>query len=76
MKLSELIKQAGDENVVFQNILHSSPEIRVGKKEGTISFCSEKAKTSDLCRQASTGESGQWTALVVWIPTEKIPASV
>jgi hypothetical protein len=74
MKLSELIQSVGDENVALQNILHSSPDLRVGKKEGTITFSTDSAKTSDLCRQAATGEAGQWTALVVWIPTDKIPA--
>lgn len=73
MKLSELIQHVGDENVVIQNIMHSSCTMNVGKSEGRITFSTDKAKTSDLCQQGATGQKGQWTALVLWLPTDKLP---
>lgn len=74
MKLSELIQHVGDDNVILQNILHSSPTMNVGKKDGRITFSTDRQKTGDLCTQGATGQKGQWTALVVWIPTDKLPA--
>lgn len=77
MKLSKLIEHVGDENVVLQNIMHSSPSLRVCKHDGQVTFCTDKAKVRDLIQQ--TGgvggfvASGKWTALVVWIPTDKLP---
>ncbi len=73
MKLSKLIERVGDDNVVLQNILHSSPELQQCKNDGRVSFFTDKAKVNDLIRQAATGEKGQWTALVVWLPTDKLP---
>lgn len=74
MKLSHLIQIVGDDNVSLQNILHSSPTMNVGKKEGRITFSTDRAKVGDLCTQGATGQKGQWTALVVWLPTDKLPS--
>jgi len=73
MKLSKIIESVGDNNIVLQNILHSSPNINVGKNDGKISFYKDKAMTQDLVNQAAQGKGGKWTALVVWLPTDKIP---
>ena len=73
MKLSTLIAAVGDENIQLQNILHSSPNIRTGKKHGTIVFHTSNDKTQDLIDQIVTGEHGKFTAILLWIPTDKIP---
>lgn len=72
MKLSDLIKHIGDDNVLMQNVMHSSPDIKCGKKDGIISFSTDKAKAQDLINQAAFGERGGWTALVVWMRNEDI----
>ena len=71
MKLSDLIKTVGDENIGVQNLLNSSPGITCGKRDGKISFSTEKTKAQDLMNQA-IGRGGEWTALVVWIPKNMI----
>jgi len=73
MKLSELIRQVGDDNIFLQNILQSSPDITVGKKDGRISFYTDRTKASCLATAAATGHAGPWTGFVVWLPTHLIP---
>lgn len=73
MKLSELIQHVGDDNVVLQNILASSPSINAGKQDGRISFYTDRSKACDLAQQAALGCSGRWTGLVVWLPSDKLP---
>jgi hypothetical protein len=73
MKLSKLIEHVGDDNVVLQNILHSSAEITTGKKDGRIAFYTDNGKARDLINQIGRNEKGKWTALVVWLPTERLP---
>jgi hypothetical protein len=68
MKLSELIQHVGDDNVVLQNIMHSSPTLRLCEKDGQITFCTDKGKVRQLMHADSA-----WTALVVWLPTERLP---
>lgn len=77
MKLSKLIEHVGNENVEMQNIMHSSPTLRVCKHDGQVTFCTEKAKVRDLIQQTcGVGgfvASGKWTALVLWVPTDRLP---
>lgn len=73
MKLSELIQHVGDDNVCLQNILHSSAEITTGKKDARIAFYTDNGKARDLINQIGGNQQGKWTALVVWLPTEKLP---
>lgn len=72
MKLSKLIEHVGDENVMLQNIMHSSPSIQKGKKDGRVTFSTDIGKANDLMGQVMR-QNGKWTALVVWLPTEKLP---
>lgn len=73
LPLSKLIEHVGDKHIVVQNILHSSPEITECKQDGRIAFYTAKDKAKDLIQQAACGKAGEWTALVVWIPTKKLP---
>lgn len=59
MKLSELILHVGDENVSFQDLIQSSTSINSGKKDGKITFSTDKGKTLDLARQAALSEGGR-----------------
>lgn len=72
MKLSKLIDHVGDENILLQNIMHSSPSISKGKRDGRITFSTDSGKANDLMGQVMC-QTGKWTALVVWIPNEKLP---
>lgn len=73
LSLSEIIRHVGDDNVQVQNILHSSIDIRMGKKEARIAFYTDWGKAADLAKQVGLGRSGEWTALVVWLPTKLLP---
>lgn len=73
MTISDLISHVGNDHIVVQNILHSSPSITSGKSDGRITFYTDKQKCQDLMTQAATDAKGQWTALVLFIPTERLP---
>lgn len=73
MSISDLIKHVGDDNVTVQNVMQSSPQITSGKSDGRITFYTDKQKCQDLMTQAATSSKGQWTALVLFIPTDKLP---
>lgn len=73
MKLSELIARVGDDNIKLQNLMHSSPDIQKLKKDSRISFYTDHEKAGDLMQQAVLGTAGKWTALIIWLPTDKLP---
>lgn len=64
MKLSEIIAAVGDENVKVQNLMASITRWteHPKKKVCSITFDSEQGLFSD----------GKHTALIVWIPKDKI----
>lgn len=76
MKLSEMIQHVGDDYVIVQNIIQSSPEINECKKDGRVAFYTDKDKARDLIQQCALGDKGRWTALVLWLPTARLPHPV
>lgn len=72
MKLSELIKKVGDEHVILQNIMTSSPNLVVGKKCGKVTFDTDNAKVQTLINE-SFGNPREWVCLAVWLPANRLP---
>lgn len=72
MSITELFKHVGDENIEFQNILHSSPTINQGKNGATILFHTGKDKGQAMMNGALDVES-DYVGLVVWLPKNKLP---
>lgn len=73
MKLSELIKSVGDENIVFQNLLNDLTGVDNRKKESRITFSTEPSKGQEIANACVGKRKCEWTAFVLWIPTDKLP---
>lgn len=72
MGIAELIAKVGDENITFQNVLHSSPNMSTSGKDGVISFRTSKENVQQLMNEVVGGKS-TLVALVVFIPRDKLP---
>lgn len=64
MKISELIRAVGDNNVKFQNLDHCAYSLNYSTKRGTtISFSTDQALTPEGTRDIG---------LVVWLPRDAV----
>lgn len=66
--MTELVAEVGDDNIEFQNLANCLLEFRARKRDATLRFVTEKDKGQDLALGG-----GEWVALVVWIPRDKLP---
>jgi hypothetical protein len=73
MKLSELIAYVGDDHVQFQNLQQSLVGVNTGKKDGKITFATDRAKTLNLAACCVTGGQPDFIGLIVWLPRERTP---
>jgi len=74
MKLSEIIARVGDENIQLQNLQRDLVSVDTGKKDGKITFTTERSKTLNLAACCVNGDKPQFTGLVLWLPTELVNA--
>lgn len=72
MKLSELILQVGDENIIFQNLNNDMSGCECLKNEGRITFSTDKSKVKDLMAVNITGGETEYLGLVLWLPRKRI----
>jgi hypothetical protein len=72
MSITELLKTVGDDNITLQNIMQSSPDLRVGQSCGRVSFDTDSSKVRSLMNEA-TGKPREWVCLAVWFPADKLP---
>jgi len=67
MSLSELLAKVGDEHLQFQTLSSSFKSANAGKKDGTITFYTEKEKVFDM-----GAEKPKFTCLIVWVPSDRL----
>jgi len=75
MKLSELISAAGDENVMFQNLLQDATGVRRRPKErdALITFATSPDVMNDFIAGSDAVKA---LHLVVHIPVDKLPQTL
>lgn len=73
MKMSELIRAVGDDNVKFQNLFESMKSASTNKKGvTTISFLTDAMNTTELMNMPTS----KYRALVLWLPADKVEAAI
>lgn len=70
MKLSELIKHVGDENIELQWLNEGNLDLHAGKRDGSVKFYTGVDKVQSLMNGNS-----QFFGIVLWLPREKMPES-
>jgi hypothetical protein len=68
MKMSELILAVGDENVMFQNLLHDVHSIHKTQHGTKITFYTDAIRAEELLNGGKTKMMG----LVVWLPRDRV----
>ena len=71
LKLSQLLARVGDENLKFQMLESSFKSAQAGKKEGTITFYTDKENVMDLL-SLERNQPPKHRCFIVWVPAGKM----
>ena len=71
MKMSELILDVGDENVVFQNLDRDAHTVDKTKHGTKITFYTDSMQAEELL-----GGKTKKIGLVVWLPRDRVEAAI
>ena len=72
MKMSDLILEIGDENVVFQNLDRDAHTIDKTKHGTKITFYTDAIQAEELLGDGKTEKIG----LVLWMPRARVAAAL
>lgn len=69
MKLSELIRLVGDDNIKFQNLNNDAWEVSKNKRGTKISFYTDGITAEEMLQDPNTSEN---IGLVIWLPRKQV----
>ncbi len=69
MKLSELVRHVGDDNIQVQWIHESFVSAETHKADGEVTFATDPAKVIGF----TEGADSEFVGMVVWFPRQRLP---